>query len=111
MSFLDRYAKQVTSGLWIQAYTDQVAHLALGLTGEAGEIADMIKKSQYDPAKSYSKTDMALELGDVMWYLTNLADKHGYSLTSILAMNISKLENRHPTKGVYSLERLYTSTP
>lgn len=67
----------------------------LGLTGEAGECADIVKKCffQGHPLKV---DHMAKELGDVAWYLAVSAHAIGYDLESILQMNVDKLRNRYP---------------
>ena len=68
---------------------------ALGLAGEAGEFANMIKKltahGHIIPA-----TDLADELGDVLWYLSEAATACGLSLNQIALMNIEKLRQRYP---------------
>lgn len=73
----------------------------LGLTGEAGEVADKIKKHLRDdkidtPAKLSLEQKMALskELGDVLWYVSQLATECGLSLNDIAAENVLKLESR-----------------
>jgi len=70
----------------------ELSYLALGLNGEAGEVADKIKKHLRD-----GKLDIGgiiYELGDVCWYVARLADSLGYSLEDILAINNAKLESR-----------------
>lgn len=70
----------------------ELSYLALGLNGEAGEVADKIKKHLRD-----GKLDIGgiiYELGDVCWYVARLADSLGYSLEDILEINHSKLESR-----------------
>jgi len=70
----------------------ELSYLALGLNGEAGEVADKIKKHLRD-----GKLDIGgiiYELGDVCWYIARLADSLGYSLEDILAINNAKLESR-----------------
>lgn len=85
-------------------YTDQAmrsfkncglsAH-ALGLTGEAGEVADMVKKGVFhEHGMDYDK--LVLELGDVLWYVTALALTSGFSLEDVMRMNIIKLQKRYP---------------
>lgn len=75
---------------------------ALGLTGEAGEVADYIKKVLFH-SHQLSKEKLAEELGDVLWYLTYLTNISGYSLSEIAELNIEKLEKRYP-EG-WSVER------
>jgi NTP pyrophosphatase (non-canonical NTP hydrolase) len=69
-----------------------LASYALGVTGEAGEVAEKVKKFYRDG--TVTERDIALELGDVCWYVTRLANLLGYSLQDILALNIEKLEAR-----------------
>ena len=70
---------------------------ALGLTGEAGELADKIKKVYRDDngVFNHEKRDAIVkELGDVLWYLTRLGATLGFSLEQIAARNIEKLADR-----------------
>lgn len=67
-------------------------YLALGLNGEAGEVAEEIKKWHRDG--NFSKERLALELGDVLYYLTRLANLHGFTLKDIMDMNEAKLSAR-----------------
>lgn len=70
---------------------------ALGLTGEAGELADKIKKVYRDKGgvfKQEERDAIAKELGDVLWYVTRLGATFGYPLEHIAAMNVEKLADR-----------------
>lgn len=70
---------------------------ALGLTGEAGELADKIKKVYRDDGGVFNqgKRDaIAKELGDVLWYVTRLGATLGFSLMDIARGNIEKLTDR-----------------
>lgn len=69
--------------------------LALGVAGEAGEIADIVKK-ELGHGHPRDAEKMAKEIGDVLWYLAALADEYGYSLAAIATMNIAKLKARYP---------------
>lgn len=71
---------------------NNLSYLALGLCGEAGEVAEHIKKSIRDG--TLDKDKVALELGDVLWYLANLSDSLGFNLTEIANLNILKLKSR-----------------
>ena len=64
-----------------------LAYLALGLTGEAGEVAEKIKKAIRDTDHVWSRDDLAKELGDVLWYAANLADHIGYGLEEVAQIN------------------------
>lgn len=68
---------------------------ALGLGGESGEVLDDIKKREYH-GRDISTKHTSEELGDVLWYVANLATQLGYSLEDIVEYNIYKLKNRYP---------------
>lgn len=101
----DNYRRQVRNGLRIDSGVNPIAHVALGLTGEAGEVADLVKKSQYAGGKPVDRDNLLLELGDLLWYLQAMADLFGFSLEELALANIAKLEERHPTRG-YSISEL-----
>jgi len=72
-----------------------LANLGMGLAGEAGEVCDYLKKVVFhghplDPKK------VSEELGDVLWYLANVAEAAGLSLGDIAEQNIAKLRERYP---------------
>jgi len=75
-----------------------LAYLSLKLCGEAGEVAEKIGKSIRDD-KPLNDKDLAKELGDVLWYIANLADYLGYELSEIAEMNLTKLKDRQ-NRGV-----------
>jgi NTP pyrophosphatase (non-canonical NTP hydrolase) len=70
-----------------------LAIFALGLTGEAGATAELVKK-YLDRDKPIDKEVMKLELGDVLWYLQALANFFDLTLEEIAAANIAKLDAR-----------------
>jgi NTP pyrophosphatase (non-canonical NTP hydrolase) len=67
----------------------------LGLCGEAGEVADIVKKATFQ-GHELDKEHIAEELGDVSWYLAVAAHAIGYDLGDIFQMNIDKLSKRYP---------------
>lgn len=75
-----------------------IDYFALGLCGEAGEVAEKIKKAIRDGRSVMVDADwarsLALELGDVLWYLSQLATEIGYPLSYIAKWNIDKIEDR-----------------
>lgn len=79
-------------------WRERVANFALGLTGEAGEVADEIKKHLYHD-KPIDFDSVRDELGDVLWYLTALAAQCGYTLEDVARRNIEKLAARHGGGG------------
>lgn len=72
-----------------------LSNTALGLCGESGEIADMIKKHLHQ-GHDLDTEHVAKELGDVAWYLALGATVLGYDLEDILQMNVDKLRARYP---------------
>jgi NTP pyrophosphatase (non-canonical NTP hydrolase) len=68
---------------------------ALGITGEAGEVADLLKKQLFH-GKAENADALCEELGDVLWYVANLARLHGLSLSEVAAFNLRKLRKRYP---------------
>lgn len=79
-----------------------IAYLTLGLNGEAGEVAEKIKKIIRDKGgvvTELEKADLISELGDVLWYTTMIAHALGYSLKNVAASNIYKCCDRK-SRGV-----------
>lgn len=67
----------------------------MGLNGEAGEAIDILKKHLFQ-GHPLNEEHMAKELGDVAWYLAVAAYALGYSLDTIMKLNIKKLRERYP---------------
>ena len=81
----------------IYAPEHRIMYPALGLAGEAGEVANKVKKIMRDGVKNLPpdwKHQLASEIGDVLWYCAVLADDLNTSLGTIAAQNIEKLERR-----------------
>lgn len=81
-----------------------LAYPALGLAGEAGEVAEHAKKAIRDDEGKVSderRAAMAKELGDVLWYVAQLASELGLSLDDIAEQNLEKLFSRQ-ARGVLS---------
>jgi len=78
----------------------KVVYPTLGLSGEAGEVAEKVKKnirkSKFGSFEFYGNEldDIAKELGDVLWYVSALASDIGYSLEDIAQINMEKLKSR-----------------
>ena len=69
----------------------KVTYPTLGLCGEAGEVAEKGKKNiRYDK----SLDGVGLELGDVLWYISALADDLGVTLEEVAQANVDKLQSR-----------------
>jgi NTP pyrophosphatase (non-canonical NTP hydrolase) len=68
---------------------------ALGLAGEAGEFANLVKKLSAH-GHPITAEELADELGDVLWYLAEAASATGMDLGSIAQQNVEKLRRRYP---------------
>jgi len=75
-------------------HPNRLKHI-LGLCGEAGEAAELIKKEEFHGVVM-AAGKMAEELGDVLWYLAAVASDHGLDLSKIAQQNIEKLKARYP---------------
>lgn len=97
-----------------------LAYCALGLTGEAGEVAEKIKKlyrdglgsdhtykewgllkDTEDPDIINFKNNLKKEIGDVLWYCTALAHELGLDLEDIMQTNYDKLIKRRETNTLH----------
>ena len=67
----------------------------MGLCGEAGECADLVKKHLFQ-GHDLDPGHLGEELGDVAWYLALTAYVIGYDLNVILQQNVAKLRKRYP---------------
>ena len=86
-------------------YDHPLMYPTLGLVGEAGEVAEKVKKLYRDEMLSLggdpilelnieTRVEIAKELGDVLWYVTAVARDLGFDLDEIATMNIDKLHSR-----------------
>ena len=98
IGFRDYQKKAVSFAIY--PATHKVLYPTLGLCGETGEVAEKVKKQVRDGV--FNRHEVAKELGDVLWYLSNLANDIGYNLDEIADINIEKLtsrKNRDKIKG------------
>lgn len=78
-------------------YPTPITYPALGLCGESGEVAEKVKKYLRDDGGKMTderREAIAKELGDVLWYVSNLASDLDLTLENIAAANLSKLASR-----------------
>jgi NTP pyrophosphatase (non-canonical NTP hydrolase) len=69
----------------------------LGINGEAGEVAEKVKKIIRDKDGKMTDQDrqeLSKEIGDVLWYLAVFAHDLGFSLDGIAQANLDKLQSR-----------------
>ena len=96
-----------TAALQTAVYPEQgfnFTYPALGLCGEAGEVADKLKKVVRDNDGILTdpvRVAVAKELGDVLWYLAMVAYEMDHDLNEIAEINLTKLNSRKE-RGVLS---------
>jgi NTP pyrophosphatase (non-canonical NTP hydrolase) len=74
---------------------DVLTMTGLGLGGEAGECADLVKKHVFH-GHDLDREKVVKELGDVMWYVAVMASECGIPLEEVAEKNIAKLKARYP---------------
>lgn len=87
-------------------YDKQLA--IIGLVGEVGELADVVKKEAIyeDMSKFEDKYGMSVkdkiidEAGDVFWQFINVLNQYGVTLEYVIEKNIEKLTERHGKNGL-----------
>lgn len=98
---LNEYQKKaLETAVYPQEY--KIIYPSLGLTGEAGECSDKVKKVIRDNGGVFTnenRYEIAKEIGDVLWYCATLANDIGFGLETIGQMNYNKLHSRQ-VRGV-----------
>ena len=97
MNFNDYQQRALTTAITSDDAFKDMMHWVLGLNGEAGEVAEKLKKIVRDKSGVVSDTDkqeLAKELGDVLWYIAVFAKELGMSLDDIASANLAKLADR-----------------
>src|SRR5213075_3059449 len=77
---------------------ENLEYPTLGLAGEAGEVANIVKKIQRDHGGVINqeiKDKLKDELGDVLWYISACAEELDLTLNEIAEFNVQKLAKRH----------------
>lgn len=74
---------------------DGIFNACLGLSGEVGELNDMLKKWIFHE-KQLDAEHLKHEISDVCWYLALMCDSFEFSLDEIMQINIDKLKARYP---------------
>ena len=92
---LDEYQHLAARTMGPRTREQQLANVALGLAGEAGEVADIFKKHLFH-AHPLDTAALVKELGDCLWYIAGAATALDLSLGDIAAGNVDKLRRRYP---------------
>lgn len=94
---INEYQEQAKATAVYPAMGQNYSYPALGLVGEAGEVAEKVKKiirDQDGVLTEENKIEIGKELGDVLWYIAIMADEMGLTLETVAEQNIQKLMSR-----------------
>jgi NTP pyrophosphatase (non-canonical NTP hydrolase) len=97
MQTFNDYEKFAKSTMVYPNKGENIIYPVLGIAGEAGEVAEKVKKLIRDSngvANEEWKKELMKELGDVLWYVTAIAYELGYSLENVAEFNVAKLSSR-----------------
>ena len=103
MTFNDYQKAALTT---LKVHPDKIMNqtiMAMGVAGEAGEVVEKWKKIvAYKDAviSPEDRTELAKELGDVIWYIAVLADSLGLPLDEVMQMNLDKLASRQQRNAI-----------
>jgi NTP pyrophosphatase (non-canonical NTP hydrolase) len=92
---LDEYQSLAARTMGPRTPEQQLANAALGLTGEAGEVAEHVKKHLFH-ATPLDRDAVVKELGDCLWYVAAMCTALGISMDDVGTANIEKLRRRYP---------------
>lgn len=90
---LNDYQKAVARTMNKNDYA--LANYSMGLAGEAGEVVDILKKHLFH-GHELDTLEVVKELGDVMWYVSAIANELQIDLDMVARLNVEKLEKRYP---------------
>ena len=95
---LDQYQNRAArTGNTAVVHGERFLNYTLGLCGEAGEVAEVVKKWYYHSTDFEMPEDkLRAELGDVLWYVSQIAASAGMSLNQVAQANLDKLTERYP---------------
>jgi len=99
----DEYQKGAISTA-IYGEGNAIIYPTLGLTGEAGEVSEKVKKVLRDKSGEFSnevKQAIAKELGDVLWYIAALCRDIGMPMDVVAQMNLAKLQARKEQNKIH----------
>ena len=103
VSDLDMYQK-VALTTAIYPREQAIIYPTLGLTGEAGEVANKVKKIIRDGSDSKDEklvSEIKAEIGDCLWYIAVLANDFDIKLSDIASTNLEKLANRKKNNTIH----------
>ena len=83
-----------------------LTYTTLALCGEAGELANNVKKMLRDEPTDVLRQKCREELGDVLWYVAACADELDIDLNELASSNIKKLRDRQATNTIHDKNRI-----
>ena len=95
---LNQYQKEARQTALYPNVGHNPIYPTLGLAGEAGEVADKVKKVIRDRNGTFddeARESIKLELGDVLWYVSQLSSELGFELDDVANANLKKLSSRN----------------
>ena len=97
MNFTEYQKSAITTKKFWDEKQLELSYCALGLCGEAGEVAEFIKKHILGtkPLDTDRLEKLKYELGDVLWYIAALCDALDFDMGEVAQMNVNKLRKRH----------------
>jgi len=101
---LNEYQEQANKTALYPGRGTNILYPTLGLCGESGEVAEKVKKLIRDRDGKMDdawKAELTKELGDVLWYISQLAFELGTDLEHVANMNIEKLHSRMERKTLH----------
>jgi len=100
--FIDRLMELRENGF----PTERLLTAAVGMSAEAGEFTEIIKKIVFQgkPVTEENLFHLKRELGDIMWYVSQACIGLDISIEEVIQMNFEKLSARYP-EGAFSIER------
>lgn len=88
-----------------QIHEQALTNYGLGISGEAGEVAELIKKYAFH-GHTLDKANLTKELGDVLWYISQIAKWADIPMEQVASENIEKLKRRYPNGFVQDRSKL-----
>lgn len=93
----DEYQKRARTTAQYSTTVPAWIYLTLGLASESGEVADKFKKIIRNKDSVFSegdKNEIKKELGDVLWYVSQIAEELGFTFEAVAEANLAKLADR-----------------
>lgn len=91
----DRLEDAMFKDVYGEACIGGILNASLGLSGEVGELNDMIKKWIFHE-KELDTEHVKKEIGDICWYIAMMCESFGFDMNEVMQMNIDKLKARYP---------------